>query len=87
MPDEPRQKSGDLAPRTLLAASVAGALATAAISGAGLAGSLIGGAAFPVIITLARELMLRAVDRAPRPRIATPGGMIARPVRRRPGIR
>lgn len=85
VPDEPRQKSGDLAPRTLIAASVAGALATAAISGAGLAGSLIGGAAFPVIIALARELVLRAVDRAPR-RVATPGGMIRRP-ERRPEIR
>jgi hypothetical protein len=63
--ESPPKKSSDISPRTLVAASVAGALATAAVSGVGIAGTLLGGALFPVLIALGREIVLRAADRAP----------------------
>ena len=56
---------GDLAPRTLIAAAVAGGVATASMSQLGLAGSLIGGAVTPIVVIVAREFVLRAADRVP----------------------
>lgn len=66
MPEpEPKKKAtGDLSVTTMLAASTAGAVATAAVSGVGIAGTLLGGAVFPVLLTIAREMVLRAADRA-----------------------
>jgi hypothetical protein len=64
--EQQRPTSGDLSLRTLIAASVAGTVATALVSGVGIAGTLIGGAVFPVAIALAREIVLRTADRAPR---------------------
>lgn len=64
MPEKKEKPSADLSLKTMLAASTAGAIATAAVSGAGIAGTLLGGAVFPVLITLAREMVLRAADRA-----------------------
>ncbi|HMM49458.1 MAG TPA: hypothetical protein PKE32_07600 [Miltoncostaeaceae bacterium] len=68
MTERERKHSGDLAPRMLLAASAAGALSAAALSGIGLAGSLIGAAIAPLIVTFAREFVLRVWERAPRVR-------------------
>jgi len=78
LPDEEPKKSSDITPRAIIAAAVAGALATALISGVGLAGSLIGGALFPVVIMLGREVVLRVADRVPPPPLPTRPPRIAR---------
>jgi len=69
--DEERKKSSNINVRTVIAAAVAGALATALISSFGLAGSLIGGALSPVIVLFGRELVFLTADKVPPPPLPT----------------
>jgi outer membrane biosynthesis protein TonB len=64
--DTPRQPRSEIAPDTLLVASIGSATATVVIGRFGLAGTLLGAALFPVVLALAKETARRPGRRLPR---------------------